>query len=75
MYTCTCVTSTHRGVHDARAVGSDGVGNVADVDGVQVLVVGLPLYKDLQERSGREEEEGGGGGRGREGEEGRGRRE
>lgn len=25
---------THRGVHDSRAVCSDGVGNVSDVDGV-----------------------------------------
>ena len=38
---------THCGVHDARAVCSDGVGDVADVNGVQVLVVGLTLHKYL----------------------------
>ena len=43
---------THRGVHDAGAVGSDGVGNVADVDGVQVLVVTCLLYEDLSESDG-----------------------
>lgn len=28
------VGEVDRGVHDARAVGADGVGDVADVDGV-----------------------------------------
>lgn len=42
--------STHRGVHYACAVSSDGVGNVTDVDGVQVLVVTCLLYEDLLER-------------------------
>lgn len=38
---------THCGVHDAGAVGADGVGNVTDIDGVQVLVVACLLYEDL----------------------------
>ena len=35
------------GVHDACAVGADGVGHVPDVDGVEMLVVARPLNKDL----------------------------
>lgn len=30
-------------------MGADGVGDVTDVDGVQVLVVTCLLYEDLQE--------------------------
>lgn len=41
--------STHRGVHNACAVGPDGVGDVTDVDSVQVLVVTCLLYEDLLE--------------------------
>lgn len=37
----------HRGVHDACAVGPDGVGDVTDVDGVQVLVVTRLLDENL----------------------------
>lgn len=44
---------TYGGVHDASAVGTDRVGNVPDVDGVQVLVAGRPLHKDLKGRGGR----------------------
>ena len=33
------VSEVDSGVHDSRAVCSDGVGNVADVDGVQMFVV------------------------------------
>ena len=29
----------YRGVHDARPMCADGVGNMADVDGIQMLVV------------------------------------
>lgn len=39
--------NTHRGVHDARAVGPDGVGDVSDVDGVQVLIVTGLLDENL----------------------------
>lgn len=39
---------THSCVHDAGAMGAYGVGNVADVDGVEVLVVGRTLDKDLK---------------------------
>jgi hypothetical protein len=35
------------GVHDASSMGPDGVGNMADVDGVDMFVVGLPLHKYL----------------------------
>ena len=35
------------GVEDAGAVGADGVGHVADADGVQVLVVTRLLHKHL----------------------------
>ena len=28
-------------------MGSDGVGDMTDIDGVQVLVVGLSLHKNL----------------------------
>ena len=35
------------GVGNACAVGSDGVGDVADGDGVEVLVVTRPLDEDL----------------------------
>ena len=31
---------THCCVHDASAMSPDGVGNVADIDGVQVFVIG-----------------------------------
>lgn len=40
---------THRGVHDPCAVRPDGVGNVSDVDGVQMLVVTCLLNEDLSE--------------------------
>lgn len=39
--------NTHRGVHNACAMRPDGVGNVTDVNGVQVLVVACLLYEDL----------------------------
>lgn len=42
--------TTHSGVHYADAMGSNGVGNVTDVDGVQVLVVAGSLHKYLQRR-------------------------
>lgn len=32
-------------------MGADGVGDVADVDGVQMLVVARLFYKDLMEGS------------------------
>lgn len=35
------------GVHDPCTVGTDGVGNVADVDGVEMLVVAGTFHKDL----------------------------
>jgi hypothetical protein len=38
---------THGGVHDTDAVGAYGVCDVSDVDGVEVLVVGRALHKDL----------------------------
>lgn len=38
---------THRGVHYACAVGPDGVGDVTNVDGVQVLVVTCLLNENL----------------------------
>jgi hypothetical protein len=41
------LNTAHRGVHDAGAVGTDGVGDVADVNGVQVLIVTGLLNKDL----------------------------
>lgn len=41
------VLVTHRGVHDACAMGPDGVSNVTDVDGVQMLVVTCLLNEDL----------------------------
>ena len=37
-------------VHDPCTVCSDGVGNVADVDGVQMLVIRRPLNKDLNKK-------------------------
>ena len=37
------------GVHDAGAVRANWVGDVADVDRVQVLVVARALHKDLQQ--------------------------
>jgi len=42
---------SHRGVHDAGAVGAYGVGDVTDVDGVQVLVVARLLNKDLWKKT------------------------
>ena len=36
-------------VHDAGAVRADRVGDVADVDRVEVLVVARALHKDLQQ--------------------------
>ena len=42
------VGEVHRGVHDTRAVRADRVGDVPDVDRVQVLVVGRPFHKNLQ---------------------------
>ncbi len=41
---CSVIYSS---VHNACAMSPDGVGNVSDVDGIQVLVVGRPLYKYL----------------------------
>lgn len=41
---------THRSVHDACAVGPDGVGDVTDVDGVQVLIVTRLLDENLQKK-------------------------
>lgn len=41
---------THRGVHYAGAVGPDGVGDVADVDGVQMLIVACLLDENLSKR-------------------------
>lgn len=38
---------THRGVHNACAMGSNGVGDVTDVDGVQVLIVTCLLDENL----------------------------
>ena len=38
------------GVHDARAVGSDGVGHMADVDGIQMLIVAGALDEDLKNK-------------------------
>ena len=35
------------GVDDAGAVGSDGVGDVSDADGVQMFAVARLLHKDL----------------------------
>ena len=35
------------GVHDPCTVGPDGVCNVADVDGVEMLVVAGTFHKDL----------------------------
>ena len=40
-------SSTYCGVHDADAVCAYGVGDVPDVDGVEVFVVGCPLHEDL----------------------------
>ena len=53
MHTCDTVGGrveylAHCGVHDASAVGPDGVGHVTNVDGVEVFVIRLPLYKYLQ---------------------------
>lgn len=45
----TAVLETHRGVHNAGAMGPDGVSNVTDVDGVQMLVVTRFLNEDLLE--------------------------
>lgn len=42
---------THRGVHYACAVGPDGVGDVTDVDGVQVLIVTCLLNENLKENA------------------------
>lgn len=39
---------THRGVHDARSVGPDGVCDVTDVDCVEMLVVACFFYEDLE---------------------------
>lgn len=41
---------TYRGVHYACAVGPDGVGDVTDVDGVQVLIVTCLLNENLKDR-------------------------
>lgn len=45
----TAGLETHRGVHNACAMGPDGVSNVTDVDGVQMLVVTRFLNEDLLE--------------------------
>ena len=37
-------------VHDAGAVCADGVGDMADVDRVQMFVVAWALHKDLQQQ-------------------------
>ena len=39
LYIAMVINHTHSGVHYSRAVSSDRVGNVADVDCVQMLVV------------------------------------
>ena len=39
--------NSHRRVHDASPVRPDGVGNVTDVDGVEVLVVRPTFHKYL----------------------------
>lgn len=53
---CTCTYLHHfiidsflayRCVHDARPVGPDGVGNVTDVNSVEMFVVRCTLNKDL----------------------------
>ena len=41
------ISEVDGGVHDAGAVGANGVGHVSDADGVEVLVVALGLEKDL----------------------------
>lgn len=49
--TCCCfLLETHSGVHDSCTVCSDRVGNVTDVDGVQVLVVACLLNEDLSQK-------------------------
>ena len=40
-------SSTHSGVHNASTMSPDGVGDVANVDGVEVLIVRRTLNKDL----------------------------
>ena len=57
--TCTCthtyiyqLVSPHSCVHNASSMCSNGVGNVTDVDGVEVLVVRLTLYKYLRHDTG-----------------------
>lgn len=42
------IRRAYRGVHDARAVSPDGVGDVSDVDCVEVLVVAGSLHKNLK---------------------------
>lgn len=41
---------THRGVHYPCAMCPDGVGNVTDVDGVQVLIVTCLLNENLKKQ-------------------------
>lgn len=42
------IRRAYRGVHDARAVSPDGVGDVSDVDRVEVLIVAGSLHKNLK---------------------------
>ena len=44
--TCSC-SLTYSGVHNPSTMSPDGVGYVTNVDGVEVLVVGRTLNKDL----------------------------
>ena len=44
------IQCTYSGVHDACAMGTYGVSNVSDIDGVQVFVVTGPLHKYLKQR-------------------------
>ena len=43
------IGEVYRCVHDAETVRADGVGDVTDVDRVQVLVIGSSFYKNLKE--------------------------
>ena len=44
--TCSC-SLTYSSVHNPSTMSPDGVGYVTNVDGVEVLVVGRALNKDL----------------------------
>lgn len=42
------IRRVYRGVYDVRVVSSDGVGDVSDVDRVEVFVVVGSFYKNLK---------------------------